>query len=510
MDIIWIGVAFIIGLSASKLKVPPLVGYLLAGLLLSFTGYEGGDVLHQVAHLGVIFLLFTVGLHISLVNILRYEVLGVGVSHLIISTILFTPICLMFGLGVEASIFVAITLGFSSTVITAKTLEDRNELGAYYGRVAIGILILQDLVAIGLIAYAGGGVPSPWALLLLGLPLLRPLLSWLLKILQRDELILLMALTLAMGGDVLFQMVNLSGELGALIMGMIFANDEKGEQLEKKLWGIKEAFMVGFFLEIGLGGFPPFESYIFIILFILLLPIKAFLFYGLFMLFKLRARTGYLSTTTLTAYSEFTLISGAVGVSTGIIPDEFIVVLGLLTGISYIINSLIVTKGDRIWDRIYTIMLRFERKTKHPDHQPLSVGKAEYLVIGLGTAGIAAMEHIQEEGGKIVGFDIDPEKIKKYLGKGIRILYADAQDSDMWEAMDLSDVKSIMIAMSSNIDLKVHIVNLIRKKNKYKENIFVMVSNEAEELKVRNAQAEPVPIPSIQIGRKIAELGMGN
>lgn len=508
MDIIWIGVAFIVGLGASKIKVPPLVGYLVAGLLLSLTGYEGGEILHQVAHLGVIFLLFTVGLHINLKNITRVEVLGVGGTHLVISTLIFTPICLYFGLSLEASIFIAITLGFSSTVLTAKTLESRNELGSYYGRVAIGILIVQDIVAIGLIAYAGGGVPSPYAVVLFGLVALRPVLSWVLDNLNRDELILLMALTLAMGGDALFEWFNLSGELGALVMGMLFANDEKGDELEKRLWGIKEAFLVGFFLEIGLGGFPTFSSFYFIGVFLLLLPFKAFLFYALFMVFKLRARTGFLSTTTLTAFSEFTLISGVVGVSAGIIPPEYIVILGLLTAISYFINTFLVINEDKLWERFSRQLLRFERKTKHPDHQPLSIGKAEYLIIGLGRAGNAAFEYISSQEGKVVAFDIDPDTIKKQLDMGRRVLYADVQDADLWEELDMTDVKTVMITMSSNIDLKLHVVDLIRKKNKFKGEILVVVANEREEEAVIEADADPVPIPSIQIGQKIAELGM--
>lgn len=126
--------------------------------------------------------------------------MGPGIIHLAISTAIFTPVCLYFGLDLQAAILVAITLGFSSTVLAAKNLETRGELGAFYGRVSIGILIVQDLVAIGIIAYAGGGTPSPWSLVLLGLPFLRPVLSWLLRFLQRDELVLLMALALAIGG----------------------------------------------------------------------------------------------------------------------------------------------------------------------------------------------------------------------------------------------------------------------------------------------------------------------
>ena len=128
MDIVWIGTAFLAGIILSKLHIPPLVGYLLAGLGLSFTSYESGELLYQISHLGVIFLLFTVGLHIKLKNILQAEVLGVGILHLAISTAVFTPVCLYFGLDLEAAIFISITLGFSSTVLTAKTLESIAEL----------------------------------------------------------------------------------------------------------------------------------------------------------------------------------------------------------------------------------------------------------------------------------------------------------------------------------------------------------------------------------------------
>ncbi|MEX2601086.1 MAG: cation:proton antiporter [Balneolaceae bacterium] len=508
MDLIWVGFAFVIGSIVSRLRIPPLVGYLVAGLLLSMTGYEGGETLHQISHLGVIFLLFTVGLHINLKNILQREVFGVGLAHLILSTAIFTPLSLMFGMDLEAAVIIGILLGFSSTVLTAKMLESRNELGAYYGRIAIGILILQDLVAIGLIAYSGGGVPNVWALLLLGLPLLRPLFTWLLALISKDELMMLLALTLAMGGDLLFSAVNLSGELGALVIGMLFANDERSEQLEKKIWSIKEAFLVGFFLEIGLGGFPDSDSFSFIGLMLLLLPVKATLFYGLFMIFKLRARTGYLATTTLTVYSEFTLIAGAVAASAGLIPAEFIVILGLLTALSYMANTVIIVNENRIWSIIGSLLNRLERNVKHPDHQPISLGASEYLIIGLGAAGASAYDYIREKGEKVTGFDINPDIIKKHIDAGRRVLYADVQDSDLWEQLDMSNVTSILITMSTNIDLKLQIVKLIRTKNRYKGKILVLTANERETEMIKAADADPVSIPAVQIGERMAEVSM--
>src|SRR6056297_1819186 len=122
MDIIWIGAAFALGFAVSRVHLPPLVGYLAAGLLLSAFSYEAGDMLKEISHLGVIFLLFTVGLHIRLKNILRFDILGVSLSHLLLSVLIFTPVSLAFGFEPQAALIIAIMLGFSSTVLTAKNL----------------------------------------------------------------------------------------------------------------------------------------------------------------------------------------------------------------------------------------------------------------------------------------------------------------------------------------------------------------------------------------------------
>lgn len=507
MDIVWIGLAFLLGLVLNRLHIPPLVGYLLAGIGLSFTSYEPGYMLHEIAHLGVIFLLFTVGLHISLKNILQKEVLGPGLIHLLISSAIFVPVSLYFGLSMEAAVIIAVTLGFSSTVLAAKGLENRNELGSYYGRLSIGILIIQDLVAIGIIAYAGGGMPDPWAVILLALPLARPLLSQLLYFVQRDELLLLMSLSLAIGGSALFEWVNLSGELGALVVGMLFVNDDKGEQLEKKIWGLKEAFLVGFFLEIGLGGLPNLQGYYFIGALLLLLPLKTLLFFGLFVGFKLRARTAFLSTITLTAYSEFTLIAGAVAASAGIIPQEMIVILGMLTAFSYVINAVLVRYGDYIWQRMNTFLRRFERDVKHPDHQPVSLGAAQYLVVGLGQTGQAALKHFKSLDVHAVGIDINPDRVMEMIEEGYRVLYADAQDAFFWEELDMAKVQAILISMSGEIHTKVYIIEQLRKKN-FSGPVRVLTQNKREDQLVINAGAEPVSIPAVQMGKRMAELSL--
>jgi hypothetical protein len=315
-----------------------------------------------------------------------------------------------------------------------------------------------------------------------------------------------MALALAIGGDTLFVAFNLSGELGALVMGMLLANDERGEQLEKKIWGIKEAFLVGFFLQIGLTGFPDMESWAIIGFFLVLLPIKTVLFFVLFMAFKLRARSGFQATMSLTAYSEFTLISGAVAVTAGLIPQEWIVILALLTAISYVINSILSKHEDKIWELSNEFLTKFQRKGRSQDKQLSTLGNAEFLVIGMGMSGRAAYDFLKEKNLKVVAMDIDPERISKNLEEGRRVVYGDAQDIGLWETVDLTKLKSVLIAMSTGIDLKLHALKILGGISEYKGKSYVLAMNEREEQAIKESGGLPVAIPAHEIGRYMGEL----
>lgn len=504
MDIIWVGVAFLFGFGTSRINLPPLVGFLLAGLALSLGGYEAGDTLHEISHLGVIFLLFTVGLHIRLKNILRFDILGVSLTHLLLSTLIFTPVAFAFGFDMQSAVIIAIMLGFSSTVLTAKNLERRNELGAFYGRSAIGILVVQDLIAIALIAYTGGGAPSIWALSLFALPLIRPILLKLLSGIQEDEIWMLFGLVLALGGAALFELFHLSGELGALAAGTLLASDERADKIGKKMWGVKEAFLVGFFLEVGLTGFPDSTGLYFIGVLLLLLPLKSFFFYILFTQFRFRGRTSFLATISLTSFSEFTLIAGAAAIQSGFLPPQLLVVMGLLTAISYALNSPVSIKEEKLWNLWHDFLIKFEREGKHPEHQAVSLGSAEYLIVGMGNAGRAAYDKLKTEGKPVVGMDIDPNRIERNLAEGRRVLYGDIQDRDLWLNLDLKNIKSVMIAMG-NETVKVNATKTLRATG-FKGLIYVLTMREEEAKIMQEAGASAVSIPIKEAGERLAEL----
>ena len=135
-------------------------------------------------------------------------------------------------------------------------------------------------------------MPSAWALLVFGLPLLRPLLFRLLDHSGHEELMVLLGLMLALvAGGLGFEYVGLSSELGALAFGAMLAKHKRATELSNSLWAIKEVFLVGFFLQIGIGGLPDMNAMLFAGAVALLLPLKGALFFFLFLLFRLRARS---------------------------------------------------------------------------------------------------------------------------------------------------------------------------------------------------------------------------
>lgn len=508
MDILWIGMAFISGMAVSRIKLPPLVGYLLAGGILAAFNQQAGPALHEIAHLGVLLLLFTVGLHLRLKNIVRTEVLGTGGIHLLVSLALFTPVALALGYGLVASLIIGVLLGFSSTVLTAKNLERRKELGAFHGRVAIGILILQDIVAIALLGVTSGSVPSPWALALLGLPLARPAIIKLVEWSSEEELRLLFALMLALGGGALFGQVGLSSELGALAAGMLLSGHAVADDLSKKLWGLKEAFLVGFFLEVGMAGLPGLQDFYLALAALLILPLKAVLFFGLMLTFKLRARTSFIATISLTSYSEFTLIAGSVAAAAGFIPQGVVVAFALLTALSFAVNAPLSIWEESLWSRMEQVLVRYERNVRHPDQQTVSLGTAEYLVVGMGHAGQAAYDRFKKAEKNVVGMDIDPARIEQNLKEGRRVIYGDMQDVELWTNMDLSHLRSVILAIGTP-EAKVNATRQMRSKG-YSGAIYALTMRDEEQKALQGAGASAVCMPITQAGRKLAELSLSD
>lgn len=465
LEALCIAFAFTLGLLARRVQLPPLIGFLAAGFLLHALGShiglpaETGPVLRHVAHLGVLLLLFTVGLKLKLEPLLQGEVIGGGLLHFAASCAVFTPTAhYALGLGWREAFLLACALSFSSTVLAAKVLEAKREMRAFHGRVAIGILVLQDVIALAVLSLAGDHVPSPWALLALGLPLVRPVLHRLLDLTGHDELLVLAGMLLALViGGMGFELVGLSPELGALLVGALLANHPRAKELSDSLFSLKEIFLVGFFLEIGMSGLPDGRALAFALVASLVLPLKAALFFLLLTRFKLRARNAFLSALSLTCYSEFGLIV------TGAVLPEWLVPLALTVAFSFVVAAQLNRVAHPLYERYAARLVPFEQACRHPDEQPVELGDARILILGMGRTGSAAYDRLLEREPRLLGLDSDQPKVEEHRRRGRNVLYADAEDSGLWGTLDLSGLDAVVLAMN-DIESKVMAARLLRRR----------------------------------------------
>lgn len=503
-EAIWITFAFGLGLLVKPLGLPPLVGYLAAGFALcglstaTKLSIEPTEVLEHIAHLGVLLLLFTVGLKLKLRSIISPEVIGGSLLHFTITCGVFTPgFYLLMGLDWQTSLMLAVALSFSSTVLAAKILETKRELRAFHGRVAIGILIMQDLIALVVVSLAAGQTPSQWALMVFGLPLLRPLLYRLLDVCGHEELLVLLGLLLALVlGGFGFEAVGLSSELGALIFGAMLANHPRAQELAKSLWSVKEVFLVGFFLQIGIGGLPDTDALVFAAIATLVLPLKGVLFFFLLLVFRLRARSGFLSSLSLTNYSEFGLIVASIA-----LPD-WLVPLAITVSLSFVLSAPLNRAAHILYERLSHRLIPFESSRRHPDEQPISLGNTRVLVMGLGRTGTAAYDWLRQTEPNLMGLDSDPAKVSRHRSEGRNVVFADAEDTSFWQGLDMPALQSVVLAMG-DIEGKLIAARMLRRKG-FKGYIVAHTMYADEARRIQEAGADETYLTMSETGVALA------
>ncbi|NQZ52633.1 MAG: cation:proton antiporter [Piscirickettsiaceae bacterium] len=465
MDFLWLLIALALGFTAQQIRLPPLVGFLCAGFALHALGIEGGPALEKFADLGITLLLFTIGLKLRLRNLLAPEVWGTACLHMasliviLVGLLLIPTLMGLSWLGVldwQAAAVISFALSFSSTVFAVKTLEDRGEMKSRHGQVAIGILIIQDIIAVIFLTLATDKSPTLWALLLLCLPFLRPLLNHFMERSGHGEILVLFGIFMAIGGGELFELVGMKADLGALIIGVMLSGQRKSGELSRTLLSFKDLFLIGFFLSIGINALPTMSDLVIAVgLVLLVLPIKTLLFFGILTRFRIRARTAYLSTTSLANYSEFGLIVAAVGGGAGWIDQQWLMIIAISLSFSFVIGSIVNVRVHSLYASIEHYLHYFETDKRLASYVRPDLGDAEILVVGMGRVGSGAYLAMRETYADMVyGIDADIDKVNSHQRSGHQVILGDAEDIDFWHDVDISKLRLIMLAMPSMRDMQ--------------------------------------------------------
>jgi len=482
------------GIGARALGLPALLGYLAAGFALHELNVESGEFLQTLSDIGITLLLFTIGLKLEFKDLLKPSVWGTTLIHMLATQAFFMVLLAVavtsgfLVLSWPAIAVIAFALTFSSTVFVIQVLQERGESASRHAKLAIGILIVQDLAAVIFLAFAAGKVPTIEALALLLLIPLRPVLLKLLSYCGYGELFTLAGLTLALGGAALCEMVGVKGDLGALIIAASLAGHQKAKELSRNLMQFKDLFLVSFFLLIGLSGWPALEIMAVALVIGILSVLKPVLYYPLLTRLHVPARVSFLSSMTLGNYSEFGLIVLAVAASAGWVGAQWSGAISLAIAVSFIVSSPINTKAHA-WYRKWQPVLRRYETVRVRESRP-DTSKVKVLVLGMGNIGEGAYEDLATEYGYgVLGVDDNDTKLLKHMAHHRRVVAADATDPDFWARIDLSSLKLVMLALTNHQENMV--VTRLLKEFDYEGHIAAVVRfpEEAQELEEQGISA---------------------
>ncbi|NKF49160.1 cation:proton antiporter [Shewanella sp. WXL01] len=496
-------ITLLCGILVSRVGLPPLIGYLAAGFLLFVFGIDENSVplLQTLADLGVTLLLFAIGLKLDLKSLLKAEVWAGSSLHLVGSMMFFVAVLKLLallgldrlvGLDLNQLLLISFALSFSSTVFAVKVLDESGDTQALYGRVAIGILIMQDIFAVLFLTISKGEFPSVYALGLLLLPLLKPLIYKIFDRVGHGEMLVLFGLSMALVMGVwLFESVGLKPDLGALIMGILLAGHAKSSELAKSIYYFKELFLVAFFLTIGLNGLPTIEDVGLAALLVLLIPVKVMMFFSLLTHFKLRARTAIFASFNLGNYSEFGLIVASVAAYKGWLPAEWLVIIAVALSISFLVAAPLNANVNRIYQRYHAKLLGKEKHPLHPEDRPIAIGKPRFLILGMGRIGSGAYDELKSiYPDEILGIEHKQELVDFHLSEGRNVVQGDASDTDFWEKLERApELEVVLLAMPHHIGNMFAVEQLKRLNYKGKISAIVQYSEDATALKEAGVEA---------------------
>ncbi len=456
---LYLGAAVVGGLLAVLLRLPPLVGFLAAGFALGAGGAPELPYLEAVADFGVVLLLFAIGLKLDVRTLLRREIWLTSVVHMVLSIAMalgFLGLLWVVGFGLVADesfgalALVGFALSFSSTVFVVKVLDDRSDTTSLYGRIAVGVLVMQDVAAVVFLSLSSGEAPSPWAFLLF---LLIPG-SWVLhRVWNRvghGELQALFGVFVAVVlGYGLFELVGIDGDVGALVVGVLLSSHPQAGELSRSLMTFKDLMLVAFFVQIGLHGTPHALEVGLALLLLLLLPFQVAAYAVVLWFMRLRRRTSFLGGLVLSNYSEFGIIVAAVGASTGLLEEQWVVVISLAVAFSFGLSAIVNRRGVELATRLSRLLPVRDSDRLHPDDRLVDIGEADALVLGLGRVGASTYSRLRDEYGlSVVGVEHDATRVVSLEDEGYEVVRADATDLEFWTRVQRAGrVKVAVLAM---------------------------------------------------------------
>ncbi|WP_419146712.1 cation:proton antiporter [Pseudoalteromonas 'SMAR'] len=456
--------AAVVGFIGLLLRQPLIVSFIAVGLI---TGPSLLDIVHSkekielLSELGIAVLLFLVGikLDVKLIKSIGGVSLLTGLGQVAFTSIIGYFIGIAIGLSHITSIYVAVALTFSSTIIIVKLLSDKREIDSLHGQIALGFLIVQDLVvviAMIVLATIGiGGVGNEessaiWRVAIAGSSLVlfvvlfvryiaNPLTALLAK---APELLVIYAIAQAALFATIGELVGLGKEVGGLLAGVALASTPYRESIAARLAPLRDFLLLFFFialgatLELSLLGTHIWGAVIFALFVLIGNPLIVMAIMGAM---GYRKRTGFLAGLTVAQISEFSLIFIAMGISLGHLPNDILGLVTLVGIITIAASTYMITYSHQLYAWFEPFIGMFEKAQPKREETAQQVsGQYDVIICGLGRLGTAVAVRLKQQGVQVLGVDFSPMVVTQSQKLGIDTIYGDISDAEFVAELPLA------------------------------------------------------------------------
>lgn len=458
-----LGVALLMAMLMRLLRQPLLIGHILTGIIIGPTLLDliqAPDTFELFSQFGVALLLFTVGLNLNPKVIREYGKVSVfvGVGQVLFTSIIGYALAILFGITPISALYVAVALAFSSTIIILKLLQDKGDMESLYGKIAVGLLIVQDLIAVLLLfavpLVGGAGDMRAFALAIAtGLfalvavfavghflvPRLHSFLS------RSQELLFLFAIVWGVGIAAAFHQLGFSLESGALVAGVALANLPSRREIHSRLVPVRDFFIVLFFISLGahmtfanpqmLGIALALSLFVLIGNPLILMIIMGALGYT--------RRTGFETGLTVAQISEFSLVLVALGVSLGHVERELLSLVTAVALITIFGSTYFILYSRKFYNLLAPLLSIFERH-RTTEREIETVPPPSMLLFGCRRSGHDFITLMKESGEPYLVVDYDPDIVTTLCAQGVVADYGDAGEVEYLQDLDLSRVRVVV------------------------------------------------------------------
>ena len=463
--------AAVVGSLARLLKQPLIVAFIIVGILAGPTGLglvSSEDEVRLLAKLGIAILLFLVGLKldIHLIRATGLVALLTGIGQVIFTSLVGFLIVLAFGFDVVPALYIAVALTFSSTIIIVKLLGDKRELDTLHGRIAVGFLIVQDiLVVVAMVVIVTIGQPGQTSaasellitfsgsiaflavVALLSRYVIPRVLNWMAS---SPELTLLFGVAWAVALAAISAMLGLSMEIGAFVAGVSLASTAYRESLGARMVSLRDILILFFFIELGAmltftDAVEQLWPAIVLSLFVLIgNPIIVMVIMGIM---GYRSQVSFRAGLVVAQISEFSLILIALGFSLGQVDQSVLSLVTLVGIITITVSTYFIIYSDQLYAWLKPGLRIFERSSASVVDEERQAHPYDAIVVGAGRMGSDIVSGLVDRKAVLLVIDIDPQALRRVRKLGVDTLYGDVSDPEFSSHLPLNETETVICAV---------------------------------------------------------------